>query len=130
VPLGTRAIELPDAKYNNYFLNAFGKPRREGVCECERMSDPNLTQALHTLNGDLVASKISSPRGRLAALLAAKKAPDDIVTELYLTALSRRPTAEERAACRKMSAEADNAKIFYEDLLWSLINSKQFLFVH
>ncbi len=73
VPLGTRAIELPDARYNNYFLNTFGKPRREGVCECERVSDPNLAQALHTLNGDIVTAKITGAKGRVAQLLAAKK---------------------------------------------------------
>ena len=73
VPLGTRAIELPDARYNNYFLNTFGKPRREGVCECERVSNPNLAQALHTLNGDLLTAKITDAKGRVARLLAAKK---------------------------------------------------------
>jgi len=129
VPLGTRAIELPDARYNNYFLNTFGKPRREGVCECERVSDPNLAQALHTLNGDLVTTKIAGANGRVARLLAAKKSHDDIVNELYLATLSRSPNAREQAAWRQQLAESPNAKAFYEDLLWSLINSKQFLFV-
>ncbi len=130
VPLGTKAIELPDARYNNYFLSTFGKPRREAVCECERVSEPNLAQALDTLNGDLIAEKIGSPQGRVARLLAAKKTDDAIVEELYLVTLSRRPTAAETAACRQMRAHAPAAKTFYEDLLWSLINSKQFLFVH
>src|SRR5262249_9795035 len=101
VPAGTRAIELPDARYNNYFLNTFGKPRREGVCECERVSEPNLAQALHTLNSDLLAAKISNPKGRVSRLLAAKKSCDQIASELYLAALCRRPTPEEHATCRK-----------------------------
>jgi len=129
VPLGTRAIELPDARYNNYFLTTFGKPRREAVCECERTSEPNLAQALHTLNGDVVSAKVASPAGRLARLLAAKRPHDEIVTELYLAALSRRPSAAELDACRRLRAEATDAKSFYEDLLWSLLNSKHFLFV-
>jgi hypothetical protein len=129
VPLGTRAIELPDARYDNYFLNTFGKPRREGVCECERVSEPNLAQALHTLNGDVVSAKVGSPQGRVARLLAAKKSHETIVTEVYLATLSRRPTAEEQAACRKLLAESRNPRAFYEDLLWSLLNSKHFLFV-
>jgi hypothetical protein len=129
VPLGTKAIELPDARYNNYFLNTFGKPRREAVCECERVSDPNLAQALHTLNGDLVAGKIGNPQGRVARLLAAKKTHDEIVNELYLATLCRRPTADEQAACRKLLAGSPGPQAFYEDLLWSLINSKHFLFV-
>jgi hypothetical protein len=130
VPLGTRAIELPDARYNNYFLITFGKPRREGVCECERVSEPNLAQALHTLNSDLLAAKIANPQGRVARLLAAKKPHEQIVSELYLATLCRRPTAQEQASCRKLFAETSDTKAFYEDLLWSLLNSKQFLFVH
>lgn len=130
VPLGTRAIELPDAQYNDYFLNVFGKPKREAVCECERVSDPNLAQALHTLNSDAIAAKIASPNGRLAALLTAKKTHEQMVEEFYLAALSRRPTTAEQAECKKLLDEAANVKSFYEDLLWSLLNSKQFLFVH
>ena len=128
VPLGTRAIELPDAKYNNYFLTTFGKPRREAVCECERVSEPNLAQALHTLNGDLIETKLADANGRIAALLAAKKSPDEIVTELYLATLTRRPTPEELAACRSLLM--GDAKAFAQDLLWTLLNSKQFQFVH
>jgi hypothetical protein len=130
VPLGTRAIELPDAQYTNYFLNVFGKPKREGVCECERVSDPNLAQALHTLNSDVIAAKIGSPQGRVATLMAAKKSSEQIVDELYLAALSRRSTDAEQAECKKLLTEAPNPKSFYEDLTWSLMNSKQFLFVH
>jgi hypothetical protein len=129
VPLGTRAIELPDARYNNYFLNTFGKPRREGVCECERISEPNLAQALHTLNGDIVTAKIGAANGRIARLLAAKKSHDEMVTELYLATLSRRPNAQELTVWRQQLAESRDAKAFYEDLLWSLLNSKHFLFV-
>jgi hypothetical protein len=129
VPLGTRAIELPDARYNNYFLNTFGKPRREGVCECERVSEPNLAQALHTLNGDIVTAKLGAANGRIARLLAAKKSHDEIVNELYLATLSRRPNSQELALWRQHLADSRDAKTFYEDLLWSLINSKHFLFV-
>lgn len=129
VPLGTKAIELPDAQYENYFLKTFGKPRREGVCECERVSDPNLAQALHTLNGDMIAAKITSPVGRVAQLMVAKKPHDEIVEQLFLAAWCRKPNAEEKAACQKLRAEAGSDKAFYEDLLWALINSKQFLFV-
>jgi len=100
------------------------------VCECERVSEPNLAQALHTLNSDLLAAKIADPKGRVAHLLAAKKPHDDIVAELYLATLCRRPTTAEQASCRKLLTEAADAKAFYEDLLWSLLNSKQFLFVH
>src|SRR5262249_56202041 len=96
VPLGTRAIELPDAQYTNYFLNVFGKPKREAVCECERVSDPNLAQALHTLNSDTISAKIGNPKGRLALLLGAKKSNAPIVHELYLPPLPPRPSPHQQ----------------------------------
>jgi len=129
LPQGTRAIELPDARYENYLLTVFGKPRREGVCECERVTEPNLAQALHTLNSDTIMAKIAHPQGRVAKLLAAKKSDAEIVSELYLAALNRLPTDAEQAALKKLRAETGDAKGFYEDLLWSLLNSKHFLFV-
>ena len=131
LPLGTRAIELPDAGdfYSNYFLKTFAKPKRASVCECERSSDENLTQALHTLNGDTVAGKVASKNGRVAKLLAAKTGHEAIVEELYLATLSRRPTADEQSACREFLKQSPSPKECYEDLLWALINSKQFLFV-
>jgi hypothetical protein len=130
LPIGTRAIELPDAEYPDYFLKTFGKPKRVSVCECERTPDENLAQALHTLNGDLVADKISGKSGRVADLLKAKKPHQEIVSELYLAALSRRPTPEEFEACQKFLEESPSPQEFYEDLLWTLINSKQFLYVY
>ncbi|MBW3541835.1 MAG: DUF1553 domain-containing protein [Planctomycetes bacterium] len=129
LPAGTRAIELPDAEYPDYFLNVFGKPRRASVCECERMPDENLSQALHTLNGDILAAKIAAKGGRVATLLAAKKPHEEIVEELYVAALSRPPSDAEREACRQFLAEASSPQECYEDLLWALVNSKQFLFV-
>ena len=128
-PLGTRATELPDSQYENSFLKAFGKPKRADVCTCERVSDPNLAQALHTLNSEAITAKIASPQGRIAGLVAAKKPPAEVVKQLYLAALSRPPTEAEQKLCDTLLAEAPDATTFYQDLLWSLINSKQFLCV-
>lgn len=130
LPLGTKAIELPDADYPDYFLMTFGKPRRASVCECERIPDENLAQALHTLNGDTLTAKITDKSGRLAKLITAKKPVDEIVTDLYLAALSRRPSADELKSAQKWLSESASPQVFYEDLMWSLVNSKQFLFVH
>ena len=135
LPLGTKAIELPDAQYPDYFLNVFAKPKRASVCECERSPDENLAQALHTLNGDILAEKLSNATGRIATLLAAKSADgkpkphEEIVRDLYLAALCRQPSAAELAASQKFLEQAGSPKECYEDLLWALINSKQFLFV-
>lgn len=129
LPLGVRAIEIPDAEYPDYFLNTFAKPRRASVCECERSPDPNLAQALHTLNGDILASKIANPAGRIARLLEAKKTPAEIVTELYLATVCRLPTSDELANAERLVAESASPKEAYEDLLWALMNTKAFLFV-
>lgn len=129
LPLGTRAIELPDAEYPNYFLQTFGKPKRASVCECERSPDENLAQALHTLNGTVVSGKVADQNGRVAKLLAAKKPHEEIVMELYLATLCRPPTDQELALSRTFLDQAPDAKQCYEDLQWALINSKQFLFV-
>lgn len=129
LPMGTRAIELPDAEYPNYFLNTFAKPRRASVCECERSPDESLSQALHTLNGDTLASKITDKNGRLMKLIADGKEHGDIVTQLYLATLSRLPTEDELAASRGFLADYLTPQECYEDLMWALMNSKQFLFV-
>jgi len=130
LPLGTRAIELPDGEYSgNYFLMTFGKPKRTSVCECDRVRDENLSQALHTLNGDIVTNKIADAKGRIATLLAAKAPHEAIVLEVYLAALARRPSPAEVEASKQFLAEATSATECYQDLMWALINSKQFLFV-
>jgi hypothetical protein len=129
LPLGTRAIELPDSNYNDYSLKVLGKPRRTSTCECERVSDPSLVQTLHLLNSSLVSGKLSSGEGRVAKLIAAQTPHDGIVDELFLVTLCRPPTVEERARCQPPAAGA-NANAYYEDLLWALINSKHFLFNH
>jgi hypothetical protein len=129
LPLGTRAIELPDAEYPNYFLNTFGKPRRASVCECERTPDENLAQALHTLNGDIVSAKIADPAGRIAELMKAEKPPLEMIQEIYLATVCRLPSAEETEVCQQIVAESPSPKEGYEDLMWALINSKHFLYV-
>jgi len=129
LPLGARAIEIPDAEYPDYFLNTFAKPRRASVCECERSPDPNLAQALHTLNGDILATKISHGTGRIAKLLTANTPHADIVKELYLVTVNRPPSPQELANADQILAQSASPKEAYEDLLWALINTKAFLFV-
>lgn len=130
LPPGTRAIELPDAEYPNYFLNTFAKPRRASVCECERSPDENLAQALHTLNGDTLTTKLSDANGRIARLVKEKRPVDEVITELYLAALCRPPSDAELAVSREYVQESATLQEGFEDLLWGLMNSKYFLFVH
>ena len=130
IPAGTRAIELPDPNYASYFLDTLGRPKRVITCECERTASPNLAQILHIANGELLNKKITDKAGRIAKLLSAKKTDEQIVQRLYLTTLSRLPSGDEFARCKKIIAEAPNRKEGMEDLLWALCNSRAFLFNH
>src|SRR5207244_1058647 len=57
LPLGFRAIQLPDPTIQNYFLDTFGRAPRVIACECERPAEPNMGQALHLIMGDVVNRK-------------------------------------------------------------------------
>ena len=129
LPLGTLAIELPDTNYNNYFLKTFGKPRRVSVCECERAPDENLAQALHTLNGDTINAKIDDKNGRLSKLIADEKTDEEIIAALFMATWSRTPTNEELTVCKGIISEAAERKEGLGDVLWALINAKEFIYV-
>ncbi|MBM3824588.1 MAG: DUF1553 domain-containing protein [Verrucomicrobia bacterium] len=131
-PAGWRALQLPDANVDSYFLKTFGRPERERTCECERTSESNVAQVLHLANGGTLNAKIASEKGRVRQWIREKKAPGDIVEEAYLSALSRPPAMEERDRLLKLIEEAgeDGRTTAVEDLLWALLNSKEFLFNH
>ena len=144
MPAGTRAVALPDNSFNagSYFLTVFGRPESSSACECERTQEASLAQSLHLLNSKDIQDKLAAPTGR-PALLAAddKRSDDDKLRDLYAAAYSREPAADELDFCKqhlakKVSAEPDAAKKpiavrqAYEDLVWALVSSKEFLFNH
>ena len=130
MPLGTRAVQLPDGEVNHPLLKTFGQPARELACECEREGDSNLAQALQLINGPAVNDRLRNPTNRIGKLITAKKADKEILNELFLTTLSRRPNeTEESAMLGHVSAAADRRRA-WEDVHWALINSKEFLFRH
>ena len=99
------------------------------VCECERAPDENLAQALHTLNGDTIAKKISDPQSYLGKLLTAEAPIDEIVSHIFMSTLSRAATPDEQLLCKQIVSEAPTMKEGCEDILWALINSKQFVYI-
>ena len=132
LPKSIRPIELPDPEVPSYFLHAFGRPRRLEPCECSRSNETNLTQALHLMNGDYLQEKLSAPTGRVATLFHLVP-PEQVVSNLYYAALSRPPSPEEFEAAielvnQRPSREAKRKVL--EDLLWVLLNSREFLFNH
>jgi hypothetical protein len=130
VPLGMRAIELPDPNYASYFLDTLGRPKRAIACECERTGDPNMAQVLHIANGELIHRKLSDKAGRIARIVREQAADDQAIAELYVVSLSRPPTAAELADCRAIIAAAPDRREGLEDVLWALCNSREFLLNH
>jgi len=135
LPDGLRAAQLPDEGFDTpgRFLAVFGRPKRESVCECERSAEPSLTQSLHLMNSPEIERKISAPAGRAARWAADDTTPDAAkVAALYRVALSRFPTSAERDACLEHLARRRGEgrwKDGYEDLVWSILNTKEFAFV-
>jgi hypothetical protein len=130
LPLGTRAIQLPDPEVQSFFLDVFGRPPRQLTCECERTSQPNIAQALHLLNGDFLNGKIAAATGRVEQLFQAKKPVPAMVEELYLATLSRPPRPQELHKALEAMKAAPTPREGVQDLLWVLLNSREFLFNH
>ena len=130
LPLGTRAIQLPDSEVKSFFLDTFGKPARKITCECERTTQPNIAQAMHLLNGDFLNRKLADANGRVAKLIKAKTKVPDIVRTLYLVTLSRPPRPEELTRGQKWITDAPNVREGTQDLLWVLVNSREFSLNH
>ncbi len=130
LPAGTRATQLPSPDVESDFLKVFGQPARETACACERSTDSNLSQALQMINGPLVHSKVRDEKNRLRTLASVGKTNEDIVGELYLAALCRKPGEPEMAAATKHIANAGDRMRGLEDVCWALLNANEFLFQH
>ena len=131
LPPGTRAIDLPDEGISSGFLDAFGRPKRDTACECERVSDASLGQSLMLLNSPDIQAKLTQGGGR-AERLAKDPRPDaEKVVELFWDAFARAPdSGESAAALEHLATTPDPAakRLAYEDILWALLNAKEFQF--
>jgi hypothetical protein len=137
-------MELPDTSFASYFLTVFGRPDSSTACECERTNSSTLAQSLHLLNSKEMQSKLSADSGRAAQWANAtvvdqslspveniRKTAPDRIRELYLRSLGRVPTdSEQNVAMEYLMQRADRLKEAYEDLVWGIVNSKEFLFNH
>ena len=128
-PEGVRAVQLPDPGSNSYFLGLFGRSERVTACACERSGDVTLPQLLHLINGDELLRKISADEGRLGRELKLHANNGPVIDELYLATLSRPPAPEERSIIEQALAGGERSEVF-RDLLWALLNSKEFTFNH
>ncbi|MGL4400778.1 MAG: DUF1553 domain-containing protein, partial [Luteolibacter sp.] len=132
LPLGARAVQIADGNTSNYFLTTFGRATRATVCSCEVKMEPNLSQALHLLNGDTTQQRIR--QGKVVEnLISEKKPPAEIIRHLYLTVLSRPPTdmeSEKLLAAVAENPEPAAVREVLEDVFWALLNSREFIFNH
>ena len=132
LPLGSRAVQIADGNTSTYFLTTFGRATRATVCSCEVKMEPNLSQALHLLNGDATHNRIQ--QGKVVqTLLEQKKTPEEVIRHLYLKTVNREPTGEEIGKLLAATAEGKDdrdKKQILNDIFWALLNSKEFIFNH
>ena len=136
-PPGTRAGQLPGVRpfrqrdmrptEGEQFLKLFGKPERLLSCDCERVTDGTVNQAFVMLSGELLNRMICEPNNRLGGLLAEDKSNREIVEEFWLAALNRFPKETEwKPAVEYVDKGKDRRKAL-EDIIWALLNAKEFL---
>ena len=144
LPSGTRAVALPDNSYNRSspFLKVFGRPEGESVCECERVHSSSLAQSLHLMNAADIKTKLATADGRAQRLAKEDRPAAAKVRDLYLTAFSREPQEQELKIAVAYLSEARTdaagkpldaqraARENLQDLIWALINTKEFQFNH
>lgn len=132
VAASSRAVDLPHEGFGSYFLDAFDRPRRVTTCECERSSGATLGQVLLLANSDEIENKLADGNGKIGKLLAAKRPTKEIVEELFLGTFSRLPREAELTATMNAvsSSGPDKERQALEDVLWTLLNSREFMFNH
>jgi hypothetical protein len=129
LPLGARAVQIADGKVSTYFLRTFGRPERETVCSCEVRLEPTLSQSLHLMNGNTVGPKVQ--QGNLVGkMLQEKRTTQQILEAIYVRCLSRSPTPDEYKTLTALVEAEKDKKQALEDIFWSVLNSREFLFNH
>jgi len=139
---GTRSLQLFDSSVQSKFLTMFGRNERDIVCDCQRSNVPSMVQVLHLNNGETINDKLRDEKSCVNQILASESSEQDIITDAYLRAFSRRPTADEQEQLLQVFAavvpgeEATAEEVLagrrelIEDLYWSLMSSREFLFQH
>jgi hypothetical protein len=129
-PGSLRAAQLPGPALDSSFLKSFGKPDRLLTCECERSASTTLAQAFQMINGETMRGKLEMPSNRIGRRLADGKTDSDLLNEIYLTALCREPAEAERVTVVAHLERARDRRKAWEDIVWAVLNSKEFLLRH
>lgn len=134
---GTRAVQLTGVRNGGFrysppesgdrFLQLFGKPDRLQTCECERSEETTLAQTFELVSGELVQELLKQDSGRVARSVSSDRSTEDILTELYWSALSRSPSDEESIALIQYMNRKSDRRAALDDIVWALVNSNEFL---
>lgn len=131
MPKGSRAVQTWNHKLDSDFLDAFGRPNASQECPCERDRKSSVVQALHLMNAQSFQDKLANETNRPVKLKDSKLTEPQVVREIYLAAYNRTPRAEEmQSALRYFSSPGVTRQTAIEDLVWSLVNSAEFVFNH
>jgi hypothetical protein len=130
-PRGVRAMQLYEGVYrsNNYFLKTFGASPRDSVNASETRLEPTLAQALHLVNGNTIEQKLNRSQ-IVPSMLKAGKKPGEIIDELFIRTLARKPSETESRKMMALVSSNPGEKAGYDDVLWALVNSTEFEFNH
>ena len=144
LPVGTRAVQLPVTdtetlintmgKYVRYephpFLRTFGQPSRTQTCECDREQNFGRKQALELIIGQMTSNRLTDKDNRLSQLLANNRSTTEMLNELFLCALSRVPSAATAKSLSQHVATSTDKRQAWEDILWTILNSQEFIYQH
>lgn len=131
-PVGTRAIELYDSAIVSDFLSTFGRNERDITCECERSNTPSIVQVLHISNGTTINERLREQTSCVSRALGENPAWESVLEQAFLKTLCRLPTDEERSRLTvewELAGDEERRELL-EDLYWSLMSSREFLFNH
>jgi hypothetical protein len=130
-PLGLRAVQLPDPAVGSDFLAYWGRSKRVTACACERENEITMSHLLVMMNSESLQQRILSPDGRVRKLIAQKAPTDQIIEELFLASVCRKPSKQESEAIRRyLDERKGNVLELAVDIIWALTNTKGFLFNH
>jgi hypothetical protein len=132
-PAGTKMVEIGSSRLNGnvaYALRIFGRPPRTTACDCERAMEPALPQTLFRMTDASVLVKFTDANGRVQKLAKTKMTDEELVEEAFLSTLSRFPTAEQKADGLKYLKESKNRTEGVTDLIWVLVNTREFILNH
>jgi hypothetical protein len=139
LPEGAKAVEVAGVTSHQneeaelaYAFKIFGRPLRntDVQCDCERDTNATIVQTLYLANHPRVRDKIYSDEGRVAQIVGEIESDEDRIDEIYLAAVGRLPTDAQRQACLAYVEQRDRSLRSFQDVLWSLLNTREFILNH